>query len=60
MDNKLLINQARNLFVSLNTKQNESTIENNMKFDRLYPIVRRAFRRYRRRLKSLSKTEYIF
>jgi hypothetical protein len=60
MDNEILINQAQHLFVMLNTKQNESALDNNMGFDRLYPIVRRAFRRYRRRLMSLSKTEYLF
>ena len=60
MNNEILINQAQHLFVMLKTKQNESAIENNMGFDRLYPIVRRAFRRYRRRLMSLSKTEYLF
>ena len=60
MDNEILINQAQHLFVMLNARQNESVLENNMGFDRLYPIVRRAFRRYRRRLMSLSKTEYLF
>jgi hypothetical protein len=60
MDNELLINQAQHLFVMLNTKQKESTIENKMGFDRLYPIVRRAFRRYQRRLRRHSKTEYLF
>lgn len=60
MDNELLINQAQHLFVMLYTKQKESTIENKMGFDRLYPLVRRAFRRYQRRLRSRSKTEYLF
>ena len=60
MDNELLINQAQHLFVMLNTKQKESVIENKMGFDRLNPIVRRAFRRYQRRVRSLSKTEYMF
>jgi hypothetical protein len=45
MNNQILINQAQHLFVMLHTKQNESLIENNIGFDRLYPIVRRAFRR---------------
>jgi len=44
----------------LNTKQKESDLENRMRFDRLYPIVRRAFRRYQRRLRCFSKTEYLF
>ncbi|MGR8999906.1 MAG: hypothetical protein ACU88J_12785 [Gammaproteobacteria bacterium] len=60
MDNELLINQAQHLFVVLNTKRKDSTIKNETGFDRLYPIVRRAFRRYQRRLRSLSKTEYLF
>ena len=60
MNNQVLINQAQHLFVMLHTKQNESPIENNMGFDRLYHIVRRAFRRYRRRLRSLNKTEYLY
>ena len=50
MNNELLINQAHHLFVILNTKQKESDLESKMEFDRLYPIVRRAFRRYHRRL----------
>ena len=53
MDNEILINQAQHLFVMLHTKQNESPIENNSGFDRLYPLVRRAFRRYRRRLRNI-------
>jgi hypothetical protein len=56
MNNELLINQAHHLFVMLNTKQKESNMENRMGFDRLYPIVRRAFRRYHRRLRCFSKT----
>ena len=60
MDNQILINQAQHLLVMLHTKRNESAIENDTGFDRLYPIVRRAFRRYRRRLTSLSKTEYLY
>jgi len=60
MNNELLINQAQHLFVMLNTKQKESDLENRMGFDRLYPIVRRAFRRYQRRLRRLGKTEYLF
>jgi hypothetical protein len=60
MNNELLINQAQHLFVMLNTKQKESDLENRMGFDRLYPIVRRAFRRYQRRLRRFSKTEYMF
>jgi hypothetical protein len=60
MNNQILINQAQHLFVMLHTKQNESLIENNMGFDRLYPLVRRAFRRYRRRLRSLNKAEYLY
>ena len=53
MDKEILINQAQQLFVILHTKRNESAVENNSGFDRLHPIVRRAFRRYRRRLRSL-------
>jgi hypothetical protein len=60
MNNQILINQAQHLFVMLHTKQNESIIENNIGFDRLYPIVRRAFRRYRRRLRSLNKAKYLY
>ena len=61
MNNEILINQAQQLFVVLKTKQNESAMENSMEFDRLYPIVRRAFLRYQRRLRSLNnKTEYLF
>ena len=60
MNNQILINQDQHLFVMLHTKQNESLIENNMGFDRLYPLVRRAFRRYRHRLRSLNKTEYLY
>jgi len=60
MNNELLINQAQHLFVMLNTKQKESDLENRMRFDRLYPLVRRAFRRYQRRLRCFSKTEYLF
>ncbi|MDD2661469.1 MAG: hypothetical protein PHY54_17590 [Methylococcales bacterium] len=61
MDNELLINQAHYLFVMLNAKQKESAVENKLGFDRLYPIVRRAFLRYQRRLRSLNnKTEYLF
>jgi len=60
MDNEILINQAQHLLVMLKTKQNESVLENNMGFDRLYPIVRRAFRRYRRRLRSLSEPQYLY
>ena len=52
MDNEILINQAQHLLVMLKTKQNELGLEKNMGFDRLYPIVRRAFRRYRRRLRN--------
>jgi len=53
MNKEILTNQAQQLFVMLKTKQNELTLENKQGFDRLYPIVRRAFRRYRRRLRSL-------
>ena len=59
MDQEIMINQAQQLFVILHTKRNESDIENNRGFDRLYPIVRRAFRRYRRRLRSLSEPHYL-
>ena len=59
MNKEILTNQAQQLFVILHTKRTESAIENNMGFDRLYPIVRRAFRRYRRRLRSLSEPHYL-
>jgi hypothetical protein len=60
MDNQILINQAQHLFVMLRSKQHESPVANNMAFDRLSPVVRRAFRRYRRRLQSLSEPEYFY
>ena len=60
MDKEILINQAQQLFVILHTKRSKSAIENNMGFDRLYPILRRAFRRYRRRLRSLSENQYLY
>jgi hypothetical protein len=53
MDKEILTNQAQQLFVMLHTKQNELTLENKQGFDRLYPIVRRAFRRYRRRVRNI-------
>jgi hypothetical protein len=59
MDNQILINQAQHLFVMLRSKQHESPVAN-MVFDRLSPVVRRAFRRYRRRLQSLSESEYFY
>ena len=48
MDKEILTNQAQQHFVMLKTKQNELNLEKKQGFDRLYPIVRRAFRRYRR------------
>ena len=51
-NDETLKNQARSLFVVLNSEQNQSAIKDQKKFDRLYPIVMRAFRRYRRRIKS--------
>ena len=60
MNKEILTNQAQQLFVMLKTKQNDLPLENKQGFDRLYPIVRRAFRRYRRRLRSLNKTEYLY
>ena len=60
MDNQILVTQAQHLLVRLHRKHVESPIENDMGFNRLYPIVRKAFRRYRRRLKSLERTEYIY
>ena len=56
MDNQILINQAQHLFVMLRAKQDESIVANDMVFNRLSPVVRRAFRRYRRRLQYLSKS----
>ena len=52
MNNETLKNQARSLFVILDAEQNLSALKDQMRFDRLYPIVKRAFRRYRRRIKS--------
>jgi hypothetical protein len=52
MNNEILKNQARSLFIILNTEQNYSAIKDPMRFDRLYPIVIRAFRRYRRRIRD--------
>ena len=52
MNKEILTNQAQQLFVILKNKQNELTLENKQGFDRLYPIVRRAFSRYRRRLRN--------
>jgi hypothetical protein len=60
MDNQILINQAQHLFVMLRSKQHELAVTNNMVFDRLSPAVRRAFRRYRRRVQTLSKAEYSY
>jgi hypothetical protein len=54
MKNETLKNQARSLFVILNAEQNESAIKDRMRFNRLYPIVGRAFRRYMRRLNHIS------
>lgn len=52
MNNEILKSQARSLFVILDSEQNQSAIKDQTRFDRLYPIVIRAFRRYRRRIKS--------
>jgi hypothetical protein len=60
MDNQILVNQAHYLLVKLRNRHIESAIENEMGFNRLYPIVRMAFRRYRRRLRSLERTEFIY
>ena len=60
MDNQILVNQAQHLLVRLQSKHVESPIENDIGFNRLYPILRKAFRRYRRRLRSLERTVYIY
>jgi len=54
MNHETLKNQARRLFVTLNAEQNESAIKDNSRFNRLYPIVGHAFRRYMRRLNRVS------
>ena len=52
MNNETLKNQSRSLFIILDTEQNLSAIKDPMRFERLYPIVIHAFRRYRRRIKK--------
>ena len=52
MNNETLKNQARSLFFILDAQQNQSAIKDPIKFERLYPIVMHAYRRYRRRIKS--------
>jgi hypothetical protein len=52
MNNETLKNQARSLFLILDAKQNQSAIIDPIRFNRLYPIVQQAYRRYRRRIKS--------
>jgi hypothetical protein len=54
MNNETLKNQARRLFVTLNTEQNKSAIQDSVRFNRLYPIVGHAFRRYVRRINLLD------
>ena len=54
MNKETLKNQARNLFVALNAEQNASSIKDRVRFNRLYPIVEHAFRRYMRRLSHIS------
>jgi hypothetical protein len=50
MNNEILKYQARRLFVVLNTEQYESALKDKRRFNRLYPIVGHAFRRYMRRI----------
>ena len=50
MKNETLITQARHLFVVLNSEQYKSAMKDKVRFNRLYPIVGHAFRRYMRRL----------
>ena len=50
MNYETLKNQARLLFVALKAEQNESAVKDNTRFNRLYPIVGHAFRRYMRRI----------
>ena len=54
MNNETLKNQARSLFVILKAEQHESAIIDRIRFNRLYPIVGHAFRRYMRRLSHIS------
>ncbi len=56
MNNETLKNQARRLFVTLNAEQNESAIKDNRRFNRLYPVVEHAFRRYMRRINLSAST----
>ena len=50
MNNEVLKNQARRLFVTLNYEQNQSLLNDTKRFNRLYPVVEHAFRRYMRRI----------
>ena len=59
MNNEILKNQARSLFLILDTEQNLSAIRDPIRFDRLYPLAIRAFRRYRRRIKSNINYEMV-
>ena len=54
MNNETLKNQARSLFVILNAEQYESALKDRARFNRLYPIVGQAFRRYMRRLSQIN------
>lgn len=59
MNNEILKNQARSLFLILDIEQNLSAIRDPIRFDRLYPIVIHAFRRYQRRIKSHINYEMV-
>lgn len=50
MNYETLKNQARSLFVVLRAEQDQIALNDKMRFDRLYPIILRAFRRYQRRI----------
>ena len=50
MNNDIMINQARHLYAVLHVEQHALSIENKTRSDRLDRIVRRAYRRYQRRL----------
>ncbi len=50
MNNETLKDQARRLFVTLNSEQYEAAMKDKVRFNRLYPITTHAFHRYMRRL----------
>jgi hypothetical protein len=50
MDNDILINQARNLYVALHVEQHALSAEDKIRFNRLEAMVIQAYCRYQRRL----------